>query len=313
MKEIKINFQGPFKLLSKDSESVFSHKLSFNKGLYMFVFPGTNNKKSVHYVGMTNKGFSYRLAQHLEYYLTGRYYIFNPKFFVDGKEPCREAGWGWYNKKRDGKSKEEGLKEYIQNCEKLSLKMLNFLDVMQIYLAPFEEDSVPKEFSGTTLSRFLERMEAEIALDLKSNQPAPIKDFQDDGVIYRPTREGEKDFSFTITNYSLFSGMKKSLTAKFIPGRKSKLGLEYNTKITKFKNFLSGEKWTFAKTMPEIPHHYIVKEKLSKEDQKLYDEFYYYVKKNGYSEEFYGKEYRYYDLDGYKYWFIENILNREKI
>ena len=83
--------------------------------------------------------------------------------------------------------------------------------------------------------------------------------------------------------------------------------------MEKFIKLIERNEWIFAKTMPEIPHHYIVRDNLSNKDQKLFDEFKLFIKENGYTEKFYKKEYQYINIDGYKYWIIENILNREKI
>ena len=83
--------------------------------------------------------------------------------------------------------------------------------------------------------------------------------------------------------------------------------------MDKFYNLIEQNKWIFAKTMPGIPHYYIVKDDLSNDDKKLFDEFDEYIKMNGYSKKFYSKKYIYLNIDDYKYWVIDNILNREKI
>jgi exonuclease III len=79
------------------------------------------------------------------------------------------------------------------------------------------------------------------------------------------------------------------------------------------KKFILGSKWNFAKTMPEIPHYYLVKDNLSGNNKKLFDELKTSIDKNGYTKKYLSKEYRYMDIYDYKYWIIENILNREKI
>ena len=83
-----------------------------------------------------------------------------------------------------------------------------------------------------------------------------------------------------------------------------------NKKI--LKKLILSLTWRFAKTMPEIPHEYIVTdsypEKLS-EIKNLIAE----IENNGYTKSFYGKEYKYLNIDDYKYWVIENIINREKL
>lgn len=76
------------------------------------------------------------------------------------------------------------------------------------------------------------------------------------------------------------------------------------------KNLINENKWVFAKTMAEIPHYYIVRDNLSEKDKKLFDEFDVFIEKNGYTEKFYSKQYTYYNIGNYRYWVIENILNR---
>jgi len=83
--------------------------------------------------------------------------------------------------------------------------------------------------------------------------------------------------------------------------------------MEKFLKFIQDSKWIFAKTMSEIPHYYIVRDNLSATDQKLFDEFREFIDEKGYVKKFYTKEYKYIDIQGYKYWIIENILNREEI
>jgi hypothetical protein len=83
--------------------------------------------------------------------------------------------------------------------------------------------------------------------------------------------------------------------------------------MKKFLKLIENNKWIFAETMPKIPHYYIVKDDLSNGDKKLFDEFDKYIKINGYSGKFYSKIYIYLNINDYKYWAIDNILNREKI
>ncbi|MBM3252739.1 MAG: hypothetical protein FJZ16_00610 [Candidatus Omnitrophica bacterium] len=79
------------------------------------------------------------------------------------------------------------------------------------------------------------------------------------------------------------------------------------------EEFIHRNKWVFAKTMPEIPHYYIVRDYLSENEKKLFDEFSVFIKKNGYTETFYSKQHTYFNIGNHKYWVIENILNRATI
>jgi len=85
-------------------------------------------------------------------------------------------------------------------------------------------------------------------------------------------------------------------------------------------NFLSTEaKFTFAKTMANIPHSWIVRNRFS--DSKFL-EVMNFIKDNGYVEKFYSKEYIYYNIGEFKYWVATDekgfddptaIINRAKI
>ena len=81
----------------------------------------------------------------------------------------------------------------------------------------------------------------------------------------------------------------------------------------RFKQFIENNDWTFAKTMAEIPHYYLVRDNLSESDMKLFDDFDEFIKKNGYTKEFYSKQYTYFNIGKLKYWVIENILNRAEL
>lgn len=86
-----------------------------------------------------------------------------------------------------------------------------------------------------------------------------------------------------------------------------------NILINDFEKFINRNKWIFAKTMPEIPHCYIVRDSLSENNKKLFDEFNVFIKKNGYTAKFYSKQYTYFNIGDYRYWIIENILNRAEL
>ncbi len=83
--------------------------------------------------------------------------------------------------------------------------------------------------------------------------------------------------------------------------------------VKNIDEFIARQKWTFAKTMAEIPHEYIVRTNLSAADKKLYDQFGEYIKENGYTELFQSVPYCYFDVGEYKYWMMDIILNRAKI
>lgn len=63
--------------------------------------------------------------------------------------------------------------------------------------------------------------------------------------------------------------------------------------------FVDGERWTFAKTMPEWPHEYLVRERV---DEALFVRLVTHIRANGYDDSFYARTIRYYDEDGLVYW-----------
>lgn len=84
------------------------------------------------------------------------------------------------------------------------------------------------------------------------------------------------------------------------------------------KTFLNSLKWVEAKTMKNIPHEYSVLY-WNYSNKKYFIEFAKLIQSEGYEEEFYGKKYKYINVDGYKYWTMDfpientNLINRAKL
>lgn len=83
-------------------------------------------------------------------------------------------------------------------------------------------------------------------------------------------------------------------------------------KSHEIKKFIDSVKWQFAKTMPEIPHEYIVTDNYPEKSDEI-ESFIKQIDEKGYTKSFYNKKYKYLKINGYKYWVIENIINREKL
>jgi hypothetical protein len=76
-------------------------------------------------------------------------------------------------------------------------------------------------------------------------------------------------------------------------------------------------RFRFAKTMPEIPHEYVVRSSVNEND---YIELFDIIRREGRIEEWRGRLYRYwYRGDGYKYWAmtsdlaLSEVINRAKV
>lgn len=65
------------------------------------------------------------------------------------------------------------------------------------------------------------------------------------------------------------------------------------------REFVDSSQWTFAKTMPEWPHEYIVRERV---DENLFVLLVHHIRTSGYEGKFYQKSITYYDYGGMVYW-----------
>jgi hypothetical protein len=67
------------------------------------------------------------------------------------------------------------------------------------------------------------------------------------------------------------------------------------------RKFIESSQWTFAKTKPEWPHEYLIRERVYEE---LFIRLVRHIRVNGYEEKFYRKSITYYDDGGLAYWTI---------
>jgi hypothetical protein len=65
------------------------------------------------------------------------------------------------------------------------------------------------------------------------------------------------------------------------------------------REFINSVKWTCAKTMPEWPHEYVVRERV---DQNLFEQLVHLIRTNGYEGAFYKEKFIYFETDGLLYW-----------
>jgi len=70
--------------------------------------------------------------------------------------------------------------------------------------------------------------------------------------------------------------------------------------IVEVQEFLENQTWTFAKTMPESPHWYIVRSDTL--DFNAFIEVVRFIQQNGLPSTFAGVTYNYLHLGEYKYW-----------
>jgi len=79
---------------------------------------------------------------------------------------------------------------------------------------------------------------------------------------------------------------------------------------TVLKEFIDYVQWTFAKTMPEWPHEYIVRERV---DEDLFIQLVCHIREQGYEARFYQEIFTYYDYGGMVYWTMGEPLGETTI
>ncbi len=72
------------------------------------------------------------------------------------------------------------------------------------------------------------------------------------------------------------------------------------------RRFVNDERWTYAKTMPDWPHEYLVRERV---DEELFERVVKHIRSNGYEGRFYQKKITYYEEAGLVYWTMGASLN----
>ncbi|KXW55482.1 hypothetical protein [Ferrovum sp. PN-J185] len=76
--------------------------------------------------------------------------------------------------------------------------------------------------------------------------------------------------------------------------------------IEDIKYFISQCNWTFAKTMPESPHWYIVRNKENNDD---FVKFVMFIRENGQTRTWNNRKFIYLDIDNYSYWTMGNPIS----
>lgn len=67
-----------------------------------------------------------------------------------------------------------------------------------------------------------------------------------------------------------------------------------------FVDWIEAHPWKFAKTMPQIPHFYTLR--YTARDADEFESAVQFIRDNGYTGRFGRTDYRYYDVNGWKYW-----------
>ena len=83
------------------------------------------------------------------------------------------------------------------------------------------------------------------------------------------------------------------------------------------RKIIAASTWSFAKSMPQIPHCYTSRKNAPSDDDFV--AFAAVIRSHGYDERFFSRSYRYLDIDGWQYWTMGNhpeattIINRARL
>jgi len=86
---------------------------------------------------------------------------------------------------------------------------------------------------------------------------------------------------------------------------------EQNMTKEQFDAFVKAHDWRVAKSMPTIPHAYVVREKCRNDAE--FCNAVMFIRQYGQPRKFYKKTYLYLDVEPYTYWTMGNPVDRTKI
>lgn len=169
---IDAKVEGPLHWL--DEPSIFSHPLGCKKGVYIWTVP-VGGRAIVHYVGMTDASFAYRMKQHRKDYLSGMYFIYDPATMREGE--LKEV---WRGMATPGQGARKP--EFLARSEVLTALVNETLQMMLIWLVPLDVgDRAIKRIEGA-IARHLRShasttphmIEPSITYPLRSNMEEPF-------------------------------------------------------------------------------------------------------------------------------------------
>ena len=79
--------------------------------------------------------------------------------------------------------------------------------------------------------------------------------------------------------------------------------------LARVREYIAAFDWKFAKTMPQWPHWYVVRDWGRKRDFDFFAKF---IDKSGYLDQWGQNHWKYLVVDHFKYWVCDDVLNRGK-
>ena len=188
---LPIEWYGPYDFIQ--NENLFTNPISQRNGVYSWTIPFENNYL-VYYVGQTGTSFAARSLQHIQSYLDGFYRVYDSEKFAKGEKVLIWGGM-WKSDRKEPKVMSDFLSNYLQ----LAPKILEFVKLFRIFVAPVDGDD-----------RIRERIESAVSSCL-NKQPGIVGNFQDKDIRYKPRKITEKPFTVAITAPNTIMGLTEEL------------------------------------------------------------------------------------------------------
>jgi hypothetical protein len=169
---ITVEFEGPFSWVVGDGvPAIADSDNGKKKGVYLWTVQ-LDDGELIYYVGQTGRSFDKRMFEHFVEHMSGGYHLWDPSEFSRGQKVQLWPG-------RYGRDKETSPSVFVQQFQTLAPSIEALAKLYRFFLAPLDCDE-----------RLRNRIEAAIARCLY-DQPGIVGEFQDQGIVYRPRRDGE--------------------------------------------------------------------------------------------------------------------------
>lgn len=191
---LHLQFSGPFILCGTNGVSALDAEIASKAGLYLWTVR-THEGVLVEYVGETGVSFAERSRQHMVQCLGGYYRIWDASLLRQGK---RELVWGgmWQKHRRNS------MAEFISVYTDLAPKILDYLSVIDVFVAPLD--------STQRIRRRIERA----LWDSLGDQPPPVSTFLQDSIRHNTRRKFEEEpVAVSISCAQAIEGLPSQLQA----------------------------------------------------------------------------------------------------
>jgi len=186
--EIPLKWEGPFSLFSSESnKSIFEINNVNYPGIYLWTTK-YSTEYLVNYVGMTSKSFKQRFIEHIEYYYTGKYTVYDVKYFKNAELVCKYIPNG-------------NILDFVNKYREVSAMIDDFLKSLYIFIARLDMEKM-----------VLKKIESAIILQLKSYNDISKRFLDNKKVSHYITAE-QQELLIKMQNSEIIFGLNNTLNA----------------------------------------------------------------------------------------------------